>query len=83
MVCYTSYDIKFTILNVIYVFTYSPIVGEPISNLNRVIVGNPYGVLRLGQFTIGYTITLEGFTLMFPLGISLSISITFMKHFTM
>ena len=82
MVCYTHLHIKFAILNVIYVFTYSPIVGEPISNLNRVIVGNPYGVLKLGQFTIGYTITFGGFTLLFPLGIIPSISITFMKHFT-
>jgi len=51
MVCYTSYDIKFAVLNVIYVFTYSPLVG------------NPYGVEWLGIITIGYTITLEGFTL--------------------
>jgi hypothetical protein len=63
-------------------YSHSPLVGEPISNPNRVIVGNPYGVLKLGIITIGYTITLEGFTLLFPLGIIPSISITFMKHFT-
>jgi len=59
MVCYTSYDIKFTVLNVIYVFTYSPLVGEPLRG--RMVgdyyyriyynVGGIYSLVSLRDFT--------------------------------